>query len=199
MRLSRRSSAAVAGLSAAILLAAIFHSAWLTWLGSRLVEQQAPDRRDVVIVLGGDHRGGRILKAAELACRGYAPHVLVSGSGEIYGKHESDLAVAFAVEKGFREQLFWKLHYPAASTRDEARAVIRQLHQLHIRNFLLVTSSFHTHRAANIFRDEAPDLPFRVIASSDPDFTPGSWWKTREGQKVFVTEWTKTVANWFGI
>ncbi len=38
-----------------------------------------------------------------------------------------------------------------------------------------------------------------MIAAPDRDFTANGWWKTRDGQKVFATEWTKTVATWIGL
>lgn len=164
-----------------------------------LVYEQKPIHADIIEVLGGDLRGGRIIVAANLATTGYAPLVLVSGIGNLYGQHESDLAVAFAVRKGFDEKLFAKLRYPAESTRDEARAVVREFHRRGVKTFLLVTSNFHTRRAAAIFRQEAPGLTFHVIGSPDPYFTPDGWWKNREGKKIFVGEWTKTVAGWFGV
>ncbi len=154
---------------------------------------------DIIEVLGGDLRGGRILMAANLARQGYAPRVMVSGGGDLYGQHESDLAVAFAVQKGFEESMFVKLRYPAESTRDEARAVVREFRRLNVKRYLLVTSNFHSRRAEMVFRQEAPDLPFHVIGSPDPYFTPSGWWLNREGEKTFVNEWTKTVANWFGV
>lgn len=168
-------------------------------MGEYLVEAQSPYKADLIVVLGGDLRGTRILKAAELAWEGYAPQVLVSGAGDIYGKHESDLAVDWAVAHGFRENLFVKFKYPASSTRDEEQAVYKELQRRRVHCFLLVTSSFHTRRAADIFRSVAPDLAFHVIASPDRYFTPNGWWQNREGQKTFITEWVKTVANWAGI
>jgi uncharacterized SAM-binding protein YcdF (DUF218 family) len=202
VRFSRRARVVLSGFLAGFLLlltaAFLFRGAWLSWLGACLVEHQEPVRSDMLVVLGGDMRGGRILKAAGLACQGYAPRVLVSGSGPIYGQHESDLAVAWAVSQGFDEKLFLRLHYPAQSTEDEAAAVTRELRRLRVHRFLLVTSSFHTRRATRIFHRAAPDLSFRVVESPDPYFTPDGWWKTREGQKTFLTEWSKTLANWLG-
>ena len=198
-KLSRRAGVALVAFCVLLSATVLFHAAWLGWLGSLLVEDQPPFHADIIDVLGGDLRGNRILTAAALARDGYAPLVLVSGSGAIYGRHESDLAVAFAVANGFDEKLFLKLKFPADSTRDEARAVTQEMRRLHVTRFLLVTSNFHTRRAAAIFQDEARGLPFRVIGCPDSYFTPGGWWKNREGQKTFAFEWSKTMANWFGI
>jgi uncharacterized SAM-binding protein YcdF (DUF218 family) len=64
---------------------------------------------------------------------------------------------------------------------------------------LLVTSNYHTRRAANLFRAAAPDLTFIPIAAPDQDFSPDSWWRSRQGQKTFLMEWEKTVAVWVGL
>lgn len=198
MRISRRGALALA-LSGILLGLILFHRVWFTWMGSYLVEEQPPFAAGMIVVLGGDFRGTRILKAAELAWQGYAPQVLVSGGGDTYGRHESDLAVEWAVAHGFNENLFIKFKYPASSTRDEEQAVAGELRRRHVQKFLLVTSTYHTHRAASLFRQIAPDLTFRVIAAPDRHFTPGGWWLDRDGRKIFLEEWTKTVATWAGM
>jgi hypothetical protein len=38
-----------------------------------------------------------------------------------------------------------------------------------------------------------------VIAARDEFFDPDNWWHNREARKVFVLEWLKTIASWFGI
>jgi hypothetical protein len=38
-----------------------------------------------------------------------------------------------------------------------------------------------------------------AIAAPDPAFTPAGWWKSREGQKMFLYEWLKTIATALGI
>ncbi len=199
MRISRR-VAGISGVAIAVSLAAVLlHTWWFTWLGGYLDEEQMPERAQAISVLGGDLRGNRILKAAALAKQGFAPWVLVSGAGALYGQHESDLAVAFAVGKGLDEKLFVKLRYPAESTRDEAHAIVAELRRRQVTSFLVVTSNFHTRRAAEVFREQAGGMHFRMIGCPDLYFTPGGWWKSREGEKTFVNEWAKTVASWFGV
>jgi uncharacterized SAM-binding protein YcdF (DUF218 family) len=198
-KISRRGAVAVT--SALVLAIALFltRATWLTWLGSCLVYENGPWRADIIVVLGGDFRGTRVLKAAELAWEGYAPQVMVSGIESIYGYHESDLAVAWAVEHGYRKDLFVKFRAPVNSTREEAQAVVAELRRRGIHRFLLVTSNYHTHRATTIFHEESPDIPFHTVASPYWAFRPDAWWKTRDGQKCFAGEWTRTVAAWLHI
>ena len=186
----------LAGLAA---LAILFRVLLLTALGSYLVTDSLPEKADLALVLGGGADGSRILKAGELARRGYVPKVLVSGPGMIYGYHECDLEIPYAVKKGYPESYFLHLENDAHSTAEEARAVVPELRRLGARRILLVTSDYHTHRAGDVFRKAAPDLTFQVIAAPDRYFSAGGWWRNREGQKIFLLEWMKTVANWFGV
>ena len=68
---------------------------------------------------------------------------------------------------------------------------------------LLVTSDFHTARAARIFRaveratGGGPEM--RVVASPDRYFQRESWWQNRNGLKIVFMEWSKTLANVVGM
>ncbi len=158
-----------------------------------------PIRADVIVVLGGDFFGNRILKAGELVRLGFATQALVSGPGEVYGLYEPDLEIAFAVQHGYPKSYFISFPVAARSTRTEADMVISELRQRHIHRIDVVTSNYHTRRAGRIFRSRAPDLDIHMVAAPDRDFTPDGWWKTRDAQKVFLDEWLKTVAQWLGI
>jgi len=184
---------------AIICILAATHAIWLRWLGEQLVYSEPPCKADVIVVLAGDWWGNRVLKAGELTRQGWAPKALVSGAGTLYGVNEGDLAIEFAERHGCRKELFFNLPSPARSTVDEARYIVPELRRRGVRKFILLTSDFHTRRAARIYRELAPDLPFCVVAAPDPDFSPDGWWRNREGRKTAFFEWCKTVAHLFGI
>lgn len=186
-------------LAAIVLGVAVFHSAILAFFGSFLVHADPPRRADVAVVLAGDASGNRILKGAELVRSGDAPVALVSGPAGLYGYHESDLAIPFAEKAGYPASYFIAVPNESRSTRDESDALLAAVRRAQARTVLLVTSNYHTRRAGRIYRALAPDLTFIVIAAPDPYFTPGGWWKNREGRKTFVIEWMKTVAERFGL
>jgi uncharacterized SAM-binding protein YcdF (DUF218 family) len=175
----------------------LFHNAVLGAVGGYLVREQAPEKADIAIVLGGDGSGRRILKAGELVREGYVPQVLVSGPGGAYGLHECDLAIAFAVKAGYPESYFRHMEHDGHSTRDEAQVAAPILRQLHVHTALLVTSDFHTRRAGDVFRNVTPDISYIVVGATDEYFSAGGWWRDREARKITLLEWTKTVANWF--
>lgn len=186
-------------IAVAFILLTLSRHWWLGALGAYLVKIDPPAHADIAVVLAGDYFGHRILKGAELARDGYVPKVLVSGPAACYGINEGDLAVAFAGRNGFPENLFVKAPNTALSTRDEARILTAELRRMGVKSYLLVTSDFHTRRAGKRFREQAPDLEARVIAAPDENFHWDSWWRSREGQKIFYMEWSKTIASVFGI
>jgi len=195
----RRGIAWAAGVLLLIIAVLYFtRTSWLEAMGHFLVDTQTPEHADMIVVLGGDWYGNRILKAAELAKEGFAPHVLVSGGGYLYGRYEGDLAVPFAVSHGYDEKFFIKFLYPASSTREEAKAVIPELRRRGVKKYILVTTEFHTRRAGNLFREIGPDLELIVVASPDT-LHWNNWWTDREGRKTFLMEWTKTLTSKVGM
>jgi uncharacterized SAM-binding protein YcdF (DUF218 family) len=171
----------------------------LAALGSYLVKAEAPRKADIAIVLAGDVSGGRIIRAGELVREGYVPRALVSGPEGVYGYHECDLAIPFAVKSGFPENYFLHFENEAHSTAEEAQAAALELRRLGAHNVLVVTTDYHTRRSGRAYRKAAPDLNFTVVAAPDQYFTAKGWWRNREGQKTMVYESLKTVASWLGI
>jgi len=185
--------------AAIVVLGLIFHNAVLSAMGSYLVKAEAPQKADIALVLAGDSAGNRILTAAQLVRRNYVPRALVSGPSGLYGYHECDLAIPFAVKAGYPESYFLHFENDARSTQEEAGDAVARLRQLGVHRILLVTSDYHTRRAGKIFRTAAPDLQFIVVAAPDESFTAGGWWHTRQGEKIAFIEWLKTVTEPFGI
>lgn len=184
---------------ALLVIAGVFHTQILSALGTFLVQADAPQKADAALVLAGDGWGNRILTGAQLARDGYVPKVLVSGPDGNYGYDESELAILFAVKHGYPKSYFVSLNHTARSTQAEAKAVMPEIRREGLKRIMIVTSNYHTRRAGRIFRAQAPDLTFLVVSAPDPDFSPDRWWHDREGQKTFLAEWEKTIANWLGI
>ena len=186
-------------LAGAILAGLVFHAPLLTALGSYLDQSSPPQKADAVFVLAGDFAGDRILKAGELVREGYAPKALVSGPAGLYGRYESELAISFAENAGYPSSYFVAFPNHAKSTREEAAAAVQQLRAWGAHRVLLVTNNFHCRRAGQAFRREAPDLAFTMVEAPNPYFSVNGWWRNREGRKIFLIEWLKTVAYWVGM
>lgn len=183
-----------------LLVAYVTRTAWLSALGAALVDVAPPAPADAILVLAGDNTGARISKGADLARQGLAPRLYISGPDGVYGNNEADLAIRFAVQRGYPESLFTPLRNQARSTAEEAAMIVPRLRQDGIRNLLIVTSSYHTGRAGRLFRAAAgPDLAIRMVTAEPESEWITGWWTVREGRKVFVNEWMKTVSSWLGI
>ncbi len=184
-----------------VLLLALFsfHERLFAALGGYLVKTDPPSKADVVFVLAGDPAGNRILKAAELVREGYAPKAMISGPDGMYGFHECDLAISFAVKAGFPESEFLHFENEAHSTQEEVNFAVAEFHKRNYRKILVVTSDYHTRRAGRVLRAAAPDLQFAVVSAPDNYFSAGAWWTNREGRKTFLYEWLKTLGYWYGL
>ncbi|MCU1291335.1 MAG: hypothetical protein JWP08_185 [Bryobacterales bacterium] len=165
--------------------------------GAALIEDDGPRSMQAAVVLGGDQDCARLMKAASLAQAGYVPFVVVSGP-EAFGAHECDLTINYAERKGFPAVLFRPYPNDFTSTESEVQGIGKYLRAHGITRVLLVTSNYHTRRAARLFRRKNRELEVRVIPAADRYFTPQTWWQSREGRKTFLLEWTKTVASWVG-
>lgn len=201
----RRTRFCLGALLFVLVVAAVAFAAratWLPWLTDPLIRDEGPAKADVAVVLGGDLNGFRIIKAAGLVRDGYVPYALVSGPS-LFDRHESDLAISYAVHLGFPAEWFVGLPHTALSTRDEARVILPELRRRNVHRFLLVTSDYHTARAGRVFRAaeraSGGGLEMRVVAAPDEYFHRESWWRNRESQKIFLVEWLKTVASALGM
>jgi len=183
-------------------LAFVGRSLWLPWVGYALIRNDGPAKADIAVVLAGDFLGRRIEKAAQLAKQGYVPAVLLSGPPGVYGRNESDLGVEFIEREGYPAQWFIPFPDPAHSTKEEAGFILPELRRRNVHSFLLVTSDFHSARAARIFlaaeRAMGYSPEMRVVTAGDKFFHADSWWRDREAQKTVFFEWSKTIATALG-
>jgi uncharacterized SAM-binding protein YcdF (DUF218 family) len=167
--------------------------------GGVLVEDDGWHKAQAALVLGGDQYGTRILTAAQLAQAGYVPYVFVSGPPGFLGHFESEYSIDYAKSRGYPGSLFRPVPSRSDSTRSETAFLGNYLRQQGVHSIVLVTSNYHTHRAAYLMRKQNPGLEVYVVPAPDPFFSPDRWWKSRTGQKTFLLEWTKTISTWMGI
>ncbi|MDZ4800748.1 MAG: YdcF family protein [Bryobacteraceae bacterium] len=173
---------------------------WLAASARLLIQSDPPQHAQAILVLAGDQKGERVMKACELATAGLAPRVLVSGPTDIYGRNEANLAVEFAVKHGCPQSLLEPVAIQAFSTEEEASEFERELRARNITRLLIVTSNYHTARAGRIFRRRLGNaVEVRMFAAPDRLFDPDRWWQSREGQKTAFYEWSKTVSMVVGL
>jgi len=129
--------------------------------------------------------------------------VLIDGEPVAYDVSEADLAIPYIVRQGYPAEWFVALRNQAMSTREESFLLLRELRRRQVRSLILVTSDFHTARAARCFRAAERALGYRlemhVVPAPDRYFSAGAWWRNREGRKTALGEWEKTIAFALGI
>lgn len=179
-----------AGILALVAVLALEWQPALALVGSTLIDSQAPRPADLILVLGGDFWGARVIKGAELGRLGYAPMVLIS-SPPYAGRPEGELAVAFLVKRGYPRQEFAVFAHNAASTIAEAGALRGELARRHAKNVILVTSAYHSRRAAIVFTLFCPGIHFISAPADDGHYHAERWWKEDGSRELFFGEYVK--------
>ena len=171
-------------------IALIRWQATLNWLGNYLVCSDARDPADLVVVMGGDFWGPRVLTAAEMARHGRAPLVLISGP-PYAGRPEGELAVEFLVKQGYPRSLFAVFAHDQPSTLGEVLALKGELARRGVKRVIVVTSSFHSRRCVILFRLFCPGIRFQSAPAADEHYHANGWWKDASSRDLFFSEWTK--------
>jgi uncharacterized SAM-binding protein YcdF (DUF218 family) len=186
----------------AVLVLAVLALPVLRAAGRFLVEEDPLQHADAIVVLAGSYPD-RILEAVALFREGWAPHIILCRELENAGfKKLRDLGVKvprlYQLNRSVAEQLgvppeaITVLDRPAGSTYSEAEVVLAEVLRRGYRSILLVTSKYHSARAARIYRYLA-DGRVTIIArpARDDDFQPEGWWRDRPSTRRVVIEYQK--------
>lgn len=168
--------------------------ACLSGLGNYLILSEAPQSADLILVLGGDFWGPRVLKGGDLGAAAYAPLVLISG-GPYQGRPEGELAIAFLAQQGYRTGGMESFAHHAGSTIEEAKALRPELARRGVHRVLLVTSGFHSRRSAIVFHLFCPGIQFISVPAPDPHYRPDGWWLDASSRRIFFSEWAKILGT----
>jgi uncharacterized SAM-binding protein YcdF (DUF218 family) len=193
---------ALAG-AAMLVVVAAFAAPWLLPAAGRfLVEADPPEPADAIVVLAGSYPD-RILEAAELYRAGLAPRILICPEPESAGfRRLAELGVHIPRPSDLNRMVAEQLGVPAAaievlelagnSTYAEAEAVLDTVLARGYRSILLVTSKYHTRRAAEIYRSLAGGQ-VKIIAcpARNDDFQPERWWDDRISTRRLIIEYQK--------
>lgn len=174
-------------------------------MGHFLTLSEPLEHADAIVVLAGGYPD-RILEAAALYREGWAPRILL-GREPDNGGYRKLIALGvsmprlFEVNRMIAEQLgvppeaIAVVEHPAGSTYDEAEEVIDTVLRQGYRSIVLVTSKYHSQRAARIYRALAGDRVHIVVrAARDDDFDPDAWWHNRVSTRRAIFEYQKLLA-----
>jgi hypothetical protein len=158
---------------------------------ARLLIEDNPRKSDVILVLAGETEY-RPLLGLQLLDQGYASKLIldVPAAAKMYRWRQPELAQLY-VQQLPQHAAISICPIVGLSTKAEAKDAVACLEHTGVHSVLLVTSDYHTRRALNIFRREAPAYSFSVAAARDPNEFGARWWRKREWAKVNFYEWLR--------
>ena len=195
----RRALAGGAVLVATVALAAPL---LLPAAGRFLVMSDPPEHTDAIVVLAGSYPD-RILEAVELYRAGYAPRIIICREPDSAAFRRIDeLGVKIPRPHEVNRMVAEQLGVPPAaiavleragdSTYAEAEAVLSEVERLGYHSILLVTSKYHTRRAAEIYRLLAAGQVKVIVRPAETDeFHSDEWWRDRISTRRLIIEYQK--------
>jgi uncharacterized SAM-binding protein YcdF (DUF218 family) len=158
--------------------------------GEFWIVDDAPEASDVIIVLSGDNFDAvRAARAAALYRASMAPKVVATGRSLRSYATTTELMKRDLTEHGVPATAIVPFTHKANDTREEAYAVSDFVAEHGWKKVSLVTSNYHTRRSEYIYERTLPaGTQLRVISAPDTEYDPQSWWRTREGLKLFFHE-----------
>ncbi|MCU0641634.1 MAG: YdcF family protein [Candidatus Margulisbacteria bacterium] len=171
---------------------------FLPFLADHLVVRDSLDRADLIIVLSGDNNGERVAEAVGLYKAGYAPRLLMSGGPLAWHLTAAQWMKKQAVESGVPAAAI-SLQAESRSTLEDAIFSLPQVKESGARSVILVTSPYHSRRAAVVFRKVFAPAGIRVISypCRRSEFNPDRWWTRHEDTGFVVWEYVANVLYFF--
>ena len=174
-------------------------------MGAYLVRQDKLEKSDAMVILMGNIPD-RALEAYDLYMESYAREIIMVMANrygiEVFRKEgisldgQTSITQKVLMGMGVPGNMITILPGDAKSTQEEAIAV-RSYMEINpdIDTILLVTSSYHSRRAALTFEKELSYLDRPTVLISCPSkytgFQSESWWKDRESSKLVFFEYLK--------
>ena len=175
----------------------------LTGIANVLVYEDQLVKSEAIVVLVGSRSGNRMEAAVKLYHRGLGKKLVFSGYQVYPGTYSHVLMKAYAIKLGVPEKnIITSNPEGEISTRGESLSNLFLLKNNNIKNFILVTSAYHTKRSKMMYERAKSvlnlDIKFLVYPVQD-HFTPiDGWWKSRAGKKGIFLEFLKLPAYYFG-
>jgi hypothetical protein len=166
---------------------------WAACDWSLLVRDTPGARARWTLVLAGEgSEADRIQAGLALLAQSRTDSLALSGIPLVGTIHTSTILLSSLAPELETRRRILELRHSSHSTAEEAQALIPLLHSFGADTVLLVTSSYHTRRAASVFAHLAPKgMVFLPIAAPNPIFAKG--WGDREAAKLWLLEWSKTL------
>jgi uncharacterized SAM-binding protein YcdF (DUF218 family) len=118
----------------------------------------------------------------------------LSGTPVFRSYYSSHFTAKDVLHQGLPAGKMVELQHDAQSTIQEARYLVPFFRGRNADTVLLITSAFHTARAARIFNAVAGGSPVFIATDiGDTEFRPWGWFRHRESVGIWYVEWGKTL------
>jgi uncharacterized SAM-binding protein YcdF (DUF218 family) len=178
----------------------VFKTPILRSFSNFLIKQDPLEKADLIVALSGSayDRGNA---AADLYKQGLAPRIICPGGNLeelflILGDtiYESDMCKKNIIRNGVPEQSVTAIHY-GTSTREEADTILSYCNLHHVKKIIVVTTLFHTRRAASVYKNRFAKEGIAVImrGAHSSEFDENLWWQNEYGLISLNNEYMKTL------
>ncbi|MBN3032691.1 MAG: YdcF family protein [Candidatus Saganbacteria bacterium] len=166
----------------------------LNGLGRWLVVEDKLAPADAIIVLAGDTSGERVAGGVELYRRGYAGRLIMSGGPLAWQLSNAGWMKKQAVTLGVPAAAII-VQERSRSTLEDARFSLPLAKARGFKTVIVVTSPYHTRRAAAVFKKIFGRAGVRVLVwpVRRSDFNPDRWWTRHEDTGYVVWEYVARV------
>lgn len=167
---------------------------FLNGLAGHLIVRDQLDRADAILVLAGDSNGERVDEGINLYKQGYAGYILMSGGPLAWRLTNAEWMKKQALAEGVPERAIL-LQDRSRSTLDDANFSLPIAVKHDFKSVILVTSPYHTRRAAAVFKKIFGSAGIRVIVYPvrKSDFNPVGWWTRHEDAAYVVWEYVARI------
>ncbi|MCL5035892.1 MAG: YdcF family protein [Chloroflexi bacterium] len=178
---------------AVILIFFIFRKPILNGAASFLVLREPLEKSGCIVVLAGE-RGERVVEGVRLFKEGWAPKMLMSGGLGEAGIPLSSLMKQQAVKLGVPPGVIFE-EDRSQDTGEDAIFSLEIMKGHGIKDFILVTSPYHSRRASIIFKKLAKESGMDVISFPVRDswFKIEDCWHHKRGIKAVYSEYSKLI------
>jgi len=188
-------------IAAVVLVAVTALIAFAMVYGASFLRVNAPQRADVILILGGGLDDARYWRAVEMMQAGYGDRIVLDAEAEVqkFGQSNVDLAREFLERSHAQNTTVCPVY--ADSTYGETEDAARCLGPMNVSSVLIVTSDYHTRRAFSIFKARLPHYHWSIAAAFAPYEDGGGpqrmlsdkWWKNRRWAKTILAEWQRII------
>ena len=203
--------ALVLGIIMSLVAVMAFRTAFLGFLGHFLIDADTLRPADVIVVMRGDEiEFRRSLTAATLFARRFGPMIYVSSAlndeaalrlrrdGIKIPSPQEELASVLMQSGVPCDHVLLDLRPPGGGTIGEMRRIRTMMESQRYRSALIVTSWYHSRRAARIARRilGTGGITSMIIAADDP-IGPENWWPHRYVAIAVLEEFMKLCVDAF--